>query len=128
MLGERRELTTRHGRTAFSILLFQDLSVIPILALIPLLAAGNAHIDGGSWVNAPKTLAMFVVVVLAGRYAIRPIMKRVPAADTPELFTAVGLLLLIGTSLALSTLGLSMSLGAFFEVVLLSATELRHPL
>src|SRR3546814_7688873 len=88
MLGERRELTTRHGRTAFSILLFQDLSVIPILALIPLLAAGNAHIDGGSWVNAAKTLAMFVVVVLAGRYAIRPIMKRVAAADTPELFTA----------------------------------------
>lgn len=128
MLGERRELTTRHGRAAFSVLLFQDLSVIPILALIPLLASGNAHIDGGSWVNAAKTLGMFAVVFLAGRYAVRPIMKRVAAADTPELFTAAGLLIVIGTSLAMSAVGLSMSLGAFLAGVLLSESEFRHEL
>lgn len=128
MLGERRELTTRHGRAAFSILLFQDLSVIPILALVPLLAAGNAHLGSGSWLNVAKTFAMFLVVVLAGRYAIRPIMKRVAAADTPELFTAAGLLIVIGTSLAMSAVGLSMSLGAFLAGVLLSESEFRHEL
>src|SRR3546814_7842342 len=71
---------------------------------------------------------MFVVVVLAGRYAIRPIMKRVAAADTPELFTAAGLLIVIGTSLAMSAVGLSMSLGAFLAGVLLSESEFRHEL
>src|SRR3546814_4588610 len=71
---------------------------------------------------------MFVVVVLAGRYAIRPIMKRVAAADTPELFTAAGLLIVIGTSLAMSAVGLSLSPGAFLAGVLLSESEFRHEL
>src|SRR3546814_6062440 len=62
------------------------------------------------------------------RYAIRPIMKRVAAADTPELFTAAGLLIVIGTSLAMSAVGLSMSLGAFLAGVLLSESEFRHEL
>lgn len=128
MLGERRELTTRHGRAAFSILLFQDLSVIPFLALIPLLAAGGAHIGAGSWVNAAKTLGMFFVVVLGGRYAVRPVMKRVAAADTPELFTAAALLIVIGTALAMAAVGLTMSLGAFLAGVLLSESEFRHEL
>ncbi|HET8881349.1 MAG TPA: monovalent cation:proton antiporter-2 (CPA2) family protein [Solimonas sp.] len=127
MLGERRELTTRHGRAAFSILLFQDLSVIPFLALIPLLAHGSAHVGGG-WVNAAKTLGMFFVVVLGGRYAVRPVMKRIAAADTPELFTAAALLIVIGTALAMAAVGLTMSLGAFLAGVLLSESEFRHEL
>ncbi|NGY06042.1 monovalent cation:proton antiporter-2 (CPA2) family protein [Solimonas terrae] len=128
MLGERRELTTRHGRAAFSILLFQDLSVIPFLALIPLLADRGMHVGGGSWVNAAKTLAMFFVVVLGGRYAVRPVMKRVAAAETPELFTAAALLIVIGTALAMAAVGLTMSLGAFLAGVLLSESEFRHEL
>jgi glutathione-regulated potassium-efflux system ancillary protein KefC/glutathione-regulated potassium-efflux system protein KefB len=128
MLGERRELPTRHGRTAFSILLFQDLSVIPFLALIPLLADGSAHVGGGGWVNAAKTLGMFFVVVLGGRYAVRPVMKRIAAADTPELFTAAALLIVIGTALAMAAVGLTMSLGAFLAGVLLSESEFRHEL
>ncbi|MGH8446189.1 MAG: monovalent cation:proton antiporter-2 (CPA2) family protein [Solimonas sp.] len=130
MLAERRELTTKHGRVAFSILLFQDLSVIPFLALIPLLA-GDAHHGGGwatHWAAAVKTLGMFFVVVLGGRYAVRPVMKRVAAAETPELFTAAALLIVIGTALAMSAVGLSMSLGAFLAGVLLSESEFRHEL
>jgi monovalent cation:proton antiporter-2 (CPA2) family protein len=131
MLAERRELTTKHGRVAFSILLFQDLSVIPFLALIPLLAGADAHHGGGwaaHWAAAVKTLGMFFVVVLGGRYAVRPVMKRVAAAETPELFTAAALLIVIGTALAMSAVGLSMSLGAFLAGVLLSESEFRHEL
>ncbi len=126
MLGERRELVTGHGRAAFSILLFQDLSVIPFLALIPLLAANTPL--GGSWVDVAKTVGMFFVVVLAGRYAVRPAMKRIAAADTPELFSAAALLIVIGTALAMSAVGLTMSLGAFLAGVLLSESEFRHEL
>ncbi|WP_028079906.1 monovalent cation:proton antiporter-2 (CPA2) family protein [Solimonas soli] len=132
MLAERRELNARHGRVAFSILLFQDLSVIPFLALIPLLAGSGGDVHGGSWTlhwqAAVKTLAMFFVVVLGGRYAVRPVMKRVAAAETPELFTAAALLIVVGTALAMSAVGLSMSLGAFLAGVLLSESEFRHEL
>jgi glutathione-regulated potassium-efflux system ancillary protein KefC/glutathione-regulated potassium-efflux system protein KefB len=127
MLGERRELTTPHGRAAFSILLFQDLSVIPFLALIPLLAAGETAPAGG-WMKAAKTFAMFLLVVLGGRYAVRPVMRRVAAAQTPELFTAAALLIVIGTALAMAAVGLTMSLGAFLAGVLLSESEFRHEL
>ena len=128
MLAERRELTTRHGRVAFSILLFQDLSVIPFLALIPLLADGDAHGAVPHWQSAVKTLVVFFVVVLGGRYAVRPVMKRVAAAETPELFSAAALLIVIGTALAMNAVGLSMSLGAFLAGVLLSESEFRHEL
>lgn len=127
MLGERRELTTRHGRAAFAILLFQDLSVIPFLALIPVLA-GNGSLHAGSWLTVAKTLGMFVVVVLGGRYAVRPVMRRVADAQTPELFSAAALLIVIGTALAMNAVGLSMSLGAFLAGVLLSESEFRHEL
>lgn len=127
MLGERRELTTPHGRAAFSILLFQDLAVIPFLALVPLLATGSSELGGG-WMKAAKTLGMFFVVVVGGRYAVRPVMKRVAAAQTPELFTAAALLIVIGTALAMAAVGLTMSLGAFLAGVLLSESEFRHEL
>lgn len=129
MLAERQELTTRHGRLAFAILLFQDLSVIPFLALVPLLAADlPSHHDGHGWLTAAKTLAVFAAVVLGGRYAVRPVMRRVAAAQTPELFTAAALLIVIGTSLAMDAVGLSMTLGAFLAGVLLSESEYRHEL
>ncbi|MFT4046239.1 MAG: monovalent cation:proton antiporter-2 (CPA2) family protein [Solimonas sp.] len=129
MLSERRELSTRHGRIAFSILLFQDISVIPFLALIPLLAGGDAR---GSFAEhglaALKTLGVFFAVVLGGRYAVRPVMKRIAAAGTPELFSAAALLIVVGTALAMEAVGLSMSLGAFLAGVLLSESEFRHEL
>ncbi|WP_020651297.1 monovalent cation:proton antiporter-2 (CPA2) family protein [Solimonas variicoloris] len=128
LLAERRELTTRHGRLAFSILLFQDLSVIPFLALIPLLAGNGDELGGHGWIDALKTLGMFFLVVLGGRYAVRPVMRRVAAAETPELFTAAALLIVIGTALAMNAVGLSMSLGAFLAGVLLSESEFRHEL
>lgn len=129
MLAERKELSTHHGRAAFATLLFQDLAVIPMLALVPLLAPyGVDDGSGPDWGETLKTLAVFAAVLLGGRYAVRPLMRAVAAADTPELFTAASLLIVIATALAMSAVGLSMSLGAFLAGVLLSESEYRHEL
>ena len=127
MLGERKELTTRQGRAAFAILLFQDLSVIPFLALIPLLAAGGTQ-NGISVAATLKALGVIVLVIAAGRYALRPALRALAAAGVPEIFTAAALLVVVGTSLLMEAVGLSMSLGAFLAGVLLADSEYRHEL
>jgi len=130
MLAERKTLNTHHGRAAFSTLLFQDLAVIPLLALVPLLARGEAVAGVGAphWIEAVKILGMFAIVIFGGSYVVRPLMRAVAAAKTPELFTAASLLIVIGTALAMDAVGLSMSLGAFLAGVLLSESEYRHEL
>ncbi|MDB5986130.1 MAG: potassium transporter [Nevskia sp.] len=129
MLGERKELADRHGRAAFAILLFQDLSVIPFLALLPLLGAHAAVVAGSSaWAGAAKALAALAVVVAGGRYLLRPIFRVLASAQVPEIFTAAALLTVTATALAMSAVGLSMSLGAFLAGVLLADSEYRHEL
>lgn len=129
MLAEKNELASRHGRSSFAILLFQDLSVIPFLALIPLLAAGGVENSGGdSWLGFVKIISVFVLVVLGGRYALRPVFRIIAAAKTPEVFTAAALLIVVATALAMERAGLSMSLGAFMAGVLLADSEYRHEL
>ena len=129
MLGERKELPDRHGRAAFAILLFQDLSVIPFLALVPLLAPATGEVGGGTDVwFVLRGLAVVVGVVVGGRYVLRPILRVLAAADSPEVFTAAALLVVVGTGLLMSSVGLSMSLGAFLAGVLLADSEYRHEL
>ena len=125
MLAERNELAARHGRAAFAILLFQDLSVIPFLALVPLLAGGG---ESGGWAGAAKALGIIAVVVVMGRYALRPLLRGIAASGVPEVFTAAALLVVTGTALAMEWAGLSMSLGAFLAGVLLADSEYRHEL
>ena len=129
MLAERKELPTRQGRAAFAVLLFQDISVIPFMAVIPLLAVQAAHATGTSpWLKAAETLGMFVLVVFGGRYAMRPLFRMLAAAQVPEIFTAAALLVVLGTAMAMAAVGLSMSLGAFLAGVLLADSEYRHEL
>ncbi|HEX4872162.1 MAG TPA: monovalent cation:proton antiporter-2 (CPA2) family protein, partial [Nevskiaceae bacterium] len=129
MLGERKELTTRHGRGAFAILLFQDLSVIPLLAVVPLLGLQAAQTSGDpGWWAALRTVAVLVGVVVIGRYALRPLLRMLAATQVAEVFTAAALLLVLGTALAMQWVGLSMSLGAFLAGVLLADSEYRHEL
>lgn len=129
MLAERKELTDRHGRSAFAILLFQDIAVVPGLALLPFLAAPVAgHEAEGGLNGALKAVAVLVLVVLGGRYLLRPVFRRIASVEMPELFTATGLLIVTGTALALDAVGLSMSLGAFLAGVLLADSEYRHEL
>ncbi|WP_299398432.1 monovalent cation:proton antiporter-2 (CPA2) family protein [Pelagibius sp.] len=128
-LAEKNELTTRHGRSAFSILLFQDLAVIPLLALIPLLAPGDAGAESaGGWIDAVIVIAVLVAIVVGGRYLLRYALRIVAVTKVREIFTAMALLTVTGTALAVEAVGLSMALGAFLAGVLLADSEYRHAL
>ncbi|SET91819.1 monovalent cation:proton antiporter-2 (CPA2) family protein [Stigmatella erecta] len=128
LLSEKNELPTPHGQAAFGILLFQDLAVIPLLALLPLLGSGEAPSSEPGWMAALKGLGVLAVVIGAGRYLVRPLFQRVAAAHSQELFTASALLLVIGTAVLVNAAGLSMALGSFLAGVLLADSEFRHEL
>jgi monovalent cation:proton antiporter-2 (CPA2) family protein len=123
LLAERRELTTRFGRETFAILLFQDVSVIPILALLALTGAGG-HAPG--W----PALAALLAVAVAGRPVLATMFRYVArfGGGNRELFAAAALLGAVGIGVGLSSVGLSASLGAFLAGVLLADSEFRHEL
>ena len=128
-LAERNELTTRHGRLSFSILLFQDLAVIPILALLPFLAPASASAGEGTlWLDVAKAVGMIALMVLGGRYLLRHVLRLVARFGTHEVFTATALLTVVGVALLMELVGLSMALGAFLAGVLLADSEYRHEL
>jgi glutathione-regulated potassium-efflux system ancillary protein KefC/glutathione-regulated potassium-efflux system protein KefB len=126
-LAERQQLTDRHGREAFAVLLFQDLAVIPLLALLPLLASAAAE-SSPDWMAALKGFAVIVAVIAASRVIVRPVLKAVAKYGGREVFTAAALLLVVGAALVMEKIGLSMSLGAFLAGVLLADSEFRHEL
>jgi monovalent cation:proton antiporter-2 (CPA2) family protein len=128
LLAERGQLNSQYGRSAFSILLFQDIAVLPALALLPLLGVAAAKTAGpGGWLVL-KLVAVLATVIVGGRYVLRPMLRIVAATRVAEAFTAAGLLIIIGTSLLVSQVGLSLSLGAFLAGVLLADSEFRHEL
>lgn len=128
LLGERHELTAHHGRSAFAVLLFQDMAVIPFLAIVPMLAAQGGDTGGGDWRMAVAALAAIAAVVVLGRYLLRPVLRVLATTEVPEVFTAAALLLVIGVSLLMQSVGLTASLGAFLAGVLLADSEYRHEL
>ncbi len=129
LLAEKNELTSDHGRASFGILLFQDLAVIPLLALLPFLGEPTAQAGATpGWVTALKVVAVLAGVVLGGRYVLRPVFRLVASLHSQELFTATALLVVVGTALLVSAVGLSMALGAFLAGVLLADSEYRHEL
>jgi glutathione-regulated potassium-efflux system ancillary protein KefC/glutathione-regulated potassium-efflux system protein KefB len=129
LLAERGQLNSQFGRSAFSILLFQDISVMPALALLPLLgvAAARSAPGTGGWLVL-KLVAVLAIVILGGRYVLRPMLRIVAETRVAEAFTAAGLLIVLGTALLVSQVGLSLSLGAFLAGVLLADSEFRHEL
>jgi glutathione-regulated potassium-efflux system ancillary protein KefC/glutathione-regulated potassium-efflux system protein KefB len=128
LLAERGQLNSHYGRSAFSILLFQDIAVLPALALLPLLGVATAKTAGpGGWL-AIKFVAVLGTAVVGGRYVLRPMLRIVAATRVAEAFTAAGLLVVIGTALLVSQVGLSLPLGAFLAGVLLADSEFRHEL
>jgi monovalent cation:proton antiporter-2 (CPA2) family protein len=128
LLAERGQLNSQFGRSAFSILLFQDVSVLPALALLPLLGAASARTAGpGGWLVI-KLVAVLATVIIGGRYVLTPLLRIVAATRVAEAFTAAGLLIVLGTALLVSQVGLSLSLGAFLAGVLLADSEFRHEL
>lgn len=127
ILQEKNLLQTPAGRSGFSILLFQDIAVIPMLAIIPLLGTRVAETPT-DWTEFVKTIAAILVIVLGGRYLIRPVLRVIASAGPREIFTAFSLLLVIGIALLMNAVGLSMALGSFLAGVLLAESEYRHAL
>ena len=123
-LAERHELSTRHGREAFAILLFQDLSVIPLLALIPLFGTGRST----ALTHPAVGLALLAVVAVIGRPTLDMLFRHVARVNSREMFTAAALATVLGLALLMQAGGLSMSLGAFVAGVLLADSEFRHEL
>jgi Kef-type K+ transport system membrane component KefB/voltage-gated potassium channel Kch len=131
LLAERGQLKTQYGRTAFAILLFQDLAVLPALAVLPLLSPlHTATAPAGHWYVALLKLAVVtaLVMVAGGRLLLRPALRIVARVRVSEVFTAAALLTVIATALLANLVGLSASLGAFLAGVLLADSEFRHEL
>ncbi|PKH23886.1 glutathione-regulated potassium-efflux system protein KefB [Enterobacterales bacterium CwR94] len=114
------------GQLGFSVLLFQDLAVIPALALVPLLAGGDSgHTD---WMKVGMKVLAFAGMLIGGRYLLRPILRFIAASGVREVFIAASLLLVLGSALFMDALGLSMALGTFIAGILLAESEYRHEL
>lgn len=142
-LTEKGLLKSSGGESAFSVLLFQDVAVIPILALLPLLALPGLAMAGGEAAHghgidltsglpallaAVVRIAAVVAVVLIGNYLTRPVFRYIASANLRELFTAAGLVFVIGIALLMSMVGLSPALGTFLAGVVLANSEYRHEL
>ena len=126
-LAEKKQLTTPGGQASFATLLFQDLSVIPMFMLLALIAPNSAN-SGFDLLAIVKAIAVILAITFAGRTLLRPIMRIVAQTGVREIFVAFSLLLVIGVSLAMQSVGLSMALGTFLAGVLLADSEYRYEL
>ncbi len=127
LLRERRQIATSVGRTSFSVLLMQDLMVVPILFLVAALSPqAGAFNEGQIAISLLTALLAIAVIVIAGRLLLRPLFRWVAGADSREIFIAAALLAAIGMAAAAQSAGLSMALGAFLAGLLLAETEFRH--
>ncbi|PTY08703.1 potassium transporter [Opitutaceae bacterium EW11] len=133
-LQERGKLATPGGSASFAVLLFQDLSVIPVLALLPFLAQtavaapSETQAAQPGWLHALLVIGAVCAVVAAGRYLLNPVFRLIAKTELRELFTAAALLLVVGVSLLMQLVGLSAALGAFVAGVVLANSEYRHEL
>ena len=125
VLEEKGELTTRHGRLAFSVLLFQDLAAIPLIALVPLFALGGEEpsMDLGS---AGIAILTIIGVIVVGRFLLSRLYRIVAATGVREAMTASALLTVVGVALIMEAVGLSAALGSFIAGALLADSQYRH--
>ncbi|MCP5085667.1 MAG: potassium transporter, partial [Rhodobacteraceae bacterium] len=144
-LNEKKLMQSHGGRSAFSVLLAQDIAVIPMLALVPLLSipsiynrASSLKDDHGEalslveglpgWGVTLVTIGAVAAVILVGIYLTRPIFRFIARSRIPEMFTAIALLLVVGIALLMTSVGLSPALGTFLAGVVLANSEFRHEL
>lgn len=128
ILGERGELNQRHGQKAFAILLFQDLAIVPLLAIIPLLAPVAAEMGASMMRNALIAFGAIALLILAGRYLLNPLFRIIGNTGAREAMIATALLVVLGSAYLMQVAGLSMALGAFIAGVMLAESSYRHEL
>lgn len=126
LLSEKQQLNTTFGQQSFSILLFQDMAAIPLIAVIPMLAGSESTHHGIAYFAA--IVATFSGLFLFSRYMMRPFFRFVAKSGAQELITAVGLFIVLGVVALMDVLGISTTLGAFLTGVLLADSEFRHEL
>jgi len=126
-MRERGILASPVGNNALSVLLFQDIAAIPLIALVPLLATGPSASSGGPW-GILRVLGAVGLVVVVGRYLTRPLLRIVARTGLREVFTGFALLLIVAIALLMTAAWVSMALGAFLAGILLSESEYRHAL
>ena len=126
LLSERGELATRFGRVCVAILLLQDLAVVPMLILVPAFGYEEVSILRAMGGAVLKAAAVLAVILVVGRLVLRPLFRLVAASRSPELFAAMTLLLLLGTSWLTGQAGLTIGLGGFLAGAMLAETEYRH--
>ena len=125
MLTERDLLGPPSGRSTFAVLLFQDLAFVPLVAIVPLLG-GSGLPQGVPWLDVARAAGAIAVILIGGRFLVRPVFRAIGGTRTPEVFTALALFVVVGTAALAHAAGLSTSLGAFLAGVLLSESEYRH--
>jgi glutathione-regulated potassium-efflux system protein KefB len=129
ILGERGDTSTPAGQRTMSILLLEDLAIVPLLAIIAFLAPGAAETSAQSrWMEIGIALAAVAALIAAGRWLLNPMFRLLAAAQAREVMTAAALLVVLGAALAMQIGGLSMAMGAFLAGVLLSESTFRHQL
>jgi CPA2 family monovalent cation:H+ antiporter-2 len=126
LLSDRHEMSTGFGRASLAVLLFQDLAVVPLLVLIPLLGNGSDSVVKPVGLALVKAVAALVVIILIGRFLFRPLLRVVAGTRLKEAFAAITLLAVLGTAWATELAGLSLALGAFLAGVVIAETEYRH--
>jgi monovalent cation:proton antiporter-2 (CPA2) family protein len=126
-LQERSLLPTPGGQASFAVLLFQDLAVIPLMLVLALLSSDKAQ-NNFDWSAAAKAIGMIVLLIVAGRFLLRPVLRYVANTRQREIFGGFALLLVIGIAALMEMVGLSTALGAFLAGVLLADSEYRHQL
>lgn len=125
LMDEKGMSKQESGQLGFSVLLFQDMAVIPIMALIPLLAGDTGSSD---WYKIGLKVVAFAGLWIVGRYLLRPLFRLAAKSGVHEIFTAAALLVVLGSALVMESLGFSMALGTFMAGVMLAETEFRHEL
>ncbi len=126
LLKEQKVMMTEYGRTSFSVLLLQDLAVVPLLALIPLLANPDFSIASDIGIALAESLAILFLIIFTARYFLHPILHHIAITGSPEVFTASAVLIVLGTAAVTEHIGLSMGMGAFLAGLLISDSAFRH--
>ncbi|MBT7409508.1 MAG: potassium transporter KefC [Methylococcales bacterium] len=126
ILTEQKALTSTYGRASFAILLLQDLAVVPLLALVSLLAMPNLSIGEDIIYALLESVVILLLIILSGRYFLHKILHQIAVADNSEIFTATALLIVLGISFITEQIGLSMAMGAFLAGLLISDSPYRH--
>jgi CPA2 family monovalent cation:H+ antiporter-2 len=125
-LAERNELTTSYGQKATAILLFQDIAIVPLLAMVPILAPGGGGFAATGFAEVVKILAALAALLLAGRYLLNPFFRILAVTGAREIMTAAALIVVLGAAALMDVAGMSMAMGAFIAGVMLADSAFRH--